>query len=264
MLHEHPVQHSALPDLSLFPGLHSCFWRIVGAHLTTLARVIGSLVHLENLCRLHLSAAFNITPLCLRPLTHRLKRLALDGGAGCSTDFVQLVSLSWPVLETLVVGMTHCSPDKSGDLVVENPAMTLPSLTNLFLARFPPELDFLSFFRKLPSLLKLTILDTPNTPLRIHENLLPRLMWLRAPISLVRALVPLSPIEYLHLVGSQGVNDQQFFHFLHGKSLATLVCEYGFSTAQVQNLLSDTFLGIDCTVLLKKLVVHPVCVPLYG
>jgi hypothetical protein len=263
-LNEYSTQHRRIPGLSLFPGLRTCIWTVRNAHLTMLSDITASLIPLEHLSHLYLSAILIITPSSLRPLTHMLRHLELVGGTLGGADFVELVSLGWPRLETLVLANGRSLAAESGYKISTRLAVTPPSLTTLFLDQFPLALDFMSFFGQLSSLLKLTILNVSNTPAGINEDLLPRLRWLRAPISLVRPMALSCPLEYIHIVGSQRMNDPHFFHFLHGKPLNTLICEYGICLEQLHTLLFDPVLDIKHTVVVKKIIVYPVCVSAYG
>jgi hypothetical protein len=254
------VEHSIVPDLSLFSGLQDCYWRICRADPMAFPDAIASLVPLNHLSRLHLSASINVIPSSLRQLAHRLHHLTLTDGVLKGSDFLELVSMDWPMLRTLELTVVYHMEEQSGDVILVHSAVSMPSLVGLCLNEFPLKLDFISFFKSLPTLSKLSILKISNIPSCIDAYVFPTLTSLRAPISLVRAVTCNCSVEYIHIVGSRHLNYPQLFHFLHGKALKMLVCEYGMYQEHVQLILSDPILDVKHAVFVKKIVVQPVCV----
>lgn len=153
--------------------------------------------------------------------------------------------------------MTYQMEEQSGDVIPVHLAVSMPSLVGLCLYEFPLKLDFISFFKSLPTLCKLEIIKISSIPSHIDAYVFPTLTSLCTPIDLIRTVTCYCSIDYIHILGLQY---PQSFHFLHGKALKVLVCEYGIYQEHGQLILSNSILDVKNGVFLNKIIVHLVCV----
>lgn len=247
-----------VPSLESFPGLQKCYWNAMLADRVLFPQIIKPFTDLLHLTSLHLCTAVNLSAAPLALLAPRLKHLNVFGARTTSQEFIDLLSVGWLALETLVLTLA-CSTETFQTPTWAPNVPDVNTLHTFYISVLPHDVDFSRIFAIFPCISTLTILNISGTHDDIDQAVLPQLACIRAPVVLLRRLICHRPIKIMHVVGGMAEpNGQQSLDFLRGKFFKAIVCEQGLQVEHIRLMMHEPELEVEEIIVIKRICMNPV------